>query len=179
MVNFVKTHRPLIALLAVCLLLLSLGPAQTAETATPKSLGEFGDWSTYQTVDGGRKTCFMTSEPRSSKGNYTKRGKVFAFVTHRPAEDVKDEFSITTGYTYKSKSTVTVSIDGKNHKLFTNKDAAWAKDQKTDQAITKAMIKGRNMVVKGTSARGTLTTDTFSLSGVSKAYQAISKACSN
>jgi hypothetical protein len=33
------------------------------------------------------------------------------------------------------------------------------------------------MVVKGTSAHGTATTDTFSLKGMDTAYTAISKAC--
>ena len=39
------------------------------------------------------------------------------------------------------------------------------------------MKKGNRMVVKGTSSRGTLTTDTFSLKGFTKAYGAIGKAC--
>ncbi|MDX1424550.1 MAG: invasion associated locus B family protein, partial [Kiloniellales bacterium] len=46
-----------------------------------------------------------------------------------------------------------------------------------DQAIVKAMRAGSSMVVKGTSSRGTVTTDTYSLLGFSKAYAAISKAC--
>ena len=33
------------------------------------------------------------------------------------------------------------------------------------------------MVVKGTSSRDTLTTDTYSLIGFTKAYRAIGKAC--
>jgi hypothetical protein len=33
------------------------------------------------------------------------------------------------------------------------------------------------MIVKGTSSRGTLTTDTYSLSGFTAAFNAISKAC--
>ncbi|MGZ8996253.1 MAG: invasion associated locus B family protein [Rhodospirillales bacterium] len=40
-----------------------------------------------------------------------------------------------------------------------------------------AMRAGRQMVVKGTSTRGTLTTDTYSLNGFSTALQSIDKAC--
>jgi hypothetical protein len=39
------------------------------------------------------------------------------------------------------------------------------------------MRAGSTMVVKGTSARGTRTTDTYSLKGVSAALDAIDKAC--
>jgi hypothetical protein len=39
------------------------------------------------------------------------------------------------------------------------------------------MRNGSAMVIKGTSNRGTTTTDTYSLSGTSQAYEAINKAC--
>ena len=39
------------------------------------------------------------------------------------------------------------------------------------------MIKGSKMVAVGTSSRGTKTKDTYSLSGFTKAYKAINKAC--
>jgi hypothetical protein len=43
--------------------------------------------------------------------------------------------------------------------------------------IVAAMRTAETMVVKGTSAHGTATTDTFSLKGMDTAYMAISKAC--
>ena len=46
-----------------------------------------------------------------------------------------------------------------------------------DRAIVAAMKAGRQMIVRGTSTRGTLTTDTYSLSGFSAALAAIDKAC--
>jgi len=39
------------------------------------------------------------------------------------------------------------------------------------------MRAGLTMVVKGTSSRGTLTTDTYSLRGFTAAYDAMQKAC--
>jgi hypothetical protein len=39
------------------------------------------------------------------------------------------------------------------------------------------MRRGSTMTVTGMSSKGTQTTDTFSLSGFSKAYEAIGKAC--
>ena len=119
----------------------------------------------------------MASQPKKAEGDYKKRGDVYAIVTHRPSEKRRDEVSIVAGYAYKEGSAVTVVIGEQTFEMFTQGDGAWAKDQAGDDALVKAMIKGRGMVVTGMSGRGTETTDTFSLDGFTKAYQAINEAC--
>ena len=70
------------------------------------------------------------------------------------------------------------SIDkNKAIELKRHEDSAWAKDSATDEKLVAEMKKGSTAVLLGTSARGTKTTDTFSLKGFSKAYDAINKAC--
>ncbi|MHA1599872.1 MAG: invasion associated locus B family protein [Alphaproteobacteria bacterium] len=140
-------------------------------------LGDFGDWSSFQFTEDGNKACYMASQPKKAVGDYKKRGDIYAIVTHRPGEKLHDEVSILAGYSYKEGSTVQVVIGGKTFELFTQGDGAWAKDKKADKTLVKAMIKGSSMVVKGTSARGTKTSDTYSLKGFTKAYAAIGKAC--
>jgi hypothetical protein len=140
-------------------------------------LGEFEDWSAYQFTESGNVACYMASVPKKAEGNYTKRGDVFAIVTHRPAESRRDEVSFIAGYGFKKDSFVEVKIGEEVFKLFTQDDGAWAPDKEADAALVAAMIKGRGMVVNGMSARGTETVDTYSLSGFTKAYQAINKAC--
>ena len=49
--------------------------------------------------------------------------------------------------------------------------------RKTDNEIVKAMIRGSQMLIEGTSSRGTETTDTFSLSGFTAAYETANKTC--
>ena len=61
-------------------------------------------------------------------------------------------------------------------KLFTDNEDAWAYDG-DDGALIEAMKRGRAMVVRGQSWRGTKTKDHFSLRGFTKSYQAISDAC--
>ena len=61
--------------------------------------------------------------------------------------------------------------------MFTHDDTAWARDAASDSAMVKAMIRGNTMVIRGTSNRGTVTTDTYSLSGFTAAHNAINKAC--
>lgn len=168
-----KAH--FLTLLAV--ILFSFGMAPLAQASEPNLIGTFGDWTAYEFTENGNKVCYMASVPKTAVGNYTVRGDVFALITHRPAEKTKDVFSYITGYPYKSGSEVSVDVNGRTFKLFTQDDTAWAADAAADSAIADAIRNGSNMVVKGVSTRGTATTDTFGLSGSSKAYQAISEKC--
>jgi invasion protein IalB len=139
-------------------------------------LGEFTDWKAASFQEEGGKGCFMISAPKISEGKYSKRDPTFVHITHRTAAGTRDVVSITAGYTYKPASAVTVKVGDKTFTLFTKEGAAWA-DDATDGQLVAAMKDGSRMTVQGTSARGTLTTDTYSLSGFSAAYDAISKAC--
>ncbi len=146
--------------------------------AQQRSLGNFGDWTAMMdATNPKKKLCYVGTTPKKAEGKYASRGDVHLLVTHRPAEKVRGEISITTGYDYREGKDVDIDIDGKAFKLFTRGDNAWARDASADRAIVAAMKAGRQMVVRGTSSRGTLTTDTYSLSGFSAALAAIDKAC--
>lgn len=142
-----------------------------------KRIGDHKDWSAFEFSEDGKPACYMASQPKKAEGNYKKRGDVFAIVTHRPKEKRRDEVSIVAGYKYAKDSWVEVAVGKKTFKLFTQDDGAWAPDKDSDAKLVKAMIKGSKMIVSGTSARGTKTKDTYSLSGFTKAYEAIGKAC--
>ncbi|MCB9990392.1 MAG: hypothetical protein H6867_03300 [Rhodospirillales bacterium] len=150
---------------------------QQAAAQEPRLLGTYGKWSAYTFMEAGNKVCYMASQPDKAEGNYTRRGEPFALITHRPAEGSKNVFSYITGYSYKSGSDATVKIDGTTFTLFTQDETAWAPDAASDSRMADAIRKGSKMVVKGTSGRGTLTTDTFSLTGSAAAHDAISKEC--
>lgn len=135
------------------------------------------DWSAFTDDEGGKKVCYLGSEPKKAAGDYKSRDETFVLVTHRPAEKTTDVVSVTAGYTYKKDSEVALTVANETFKLFTDGGLAWAPDQKADHAIVAAMRKGATMTVVGTSARGTVTTDTYSLKGFSGAYAAANKAC--
>ena len=119
----------------------------------------------------------MASQPEKAQGNYTRRGEIFALITHRPGDDSFDVVSFVAGYTYKKNQDVSVNIDGRKFTLFTQADTAWTSDAATDKALADAIQAGNKMVVVGYSTRGTKTTDTYSLAGSSAAYDAITSAC--
>ena len=148
-----------------------------AQAGEPRLVGTYGDWSAYVFVENGNKVCYMASKPQKDEGKYTKRGEIFALVTHRPAEGTRDVFSYITGYPYKPGSDASVQIGGDKFVLFTQDDTAWAPDAETDDRLAAVIRKGSKMIVRGVSSRGTKTKDTFSLKGSSGAYDKISAEC--
>lgn len=162
-----------ISLFALCVLFL---PFQ-AHAGQPRLMATHGDWEVYVFFEDGNKVCYMASQPKLKEGNYSKRGEPFALITHRPSENTRDVFSYITGYTYKAGSEANVNIDGADYTLFTQDETAWGPDVETDRKLAQAIRDGSKMVVTGTSARGTFTTDTFGLSGSSKAYERMSSEC--
>ena len=149
-----------------------------AESKNLDILGTYDDWTAYVYQDQNGKTCYMATEPKKSTGKYKVRDDIFLFVTHHLAEKEFDIVNVSAGYTYKKGSKPTFTVDkNKAVTLVSHADTAWAKDSAADLKLIGQMKKGTTAVLKGTSARGTQTTDTFSLKGFSRAYHEIQKAC--
>lgn len=164
----------ILSMTAAALMFFGTGPANASD---PELLSTHHDWSAYMFEENGNKVCYMASAPRKAEGDYSKRGEIYALITHRPSENSEDVFSYITGYSYKPNSNVKVTIGSKEFVLFTQDDTAWAPDSETDGDLAEAVRRGNTMIVRGTSSRGTKTKDTFSLRGSSAAHDAISKAC--
>ena len=160
-------------------LALGLALATPALAQEPKPVGTFGKWTayTYKTKKG--PVCYIVSQPEKSelskKG--AKRDPAFFLVTHRPGDKVRGEVSTIIGYPFRKNSLPTVTIDGKTFRLFAVGDGAWTDSPAMDRKIVAAMKKGRTMVVKGVSKRGTQSVDTYSLKGVTAALQKIDELC--
>lgn len=158
----------------VALLLLWALPAGAEEV---KFLGTFGAWEASISRVGNGRVCYMTSLPTKSQGKYKKRGEASIIVTHWPGRKRLHEVSIVAGYTYKPESNVAATVDGTAFDFYTDADRAWRYSPREDLELVRAMRKGRILVVKGASSRGTRTTDTYSLRGFTAAHKAINKAC--
>lgn len=164
---------------AVAALALTAFASSGALAAEPKVLGSFKDWNAFAFDEGGHKVCYMSSQPKKKEPATAKRGDIYVLVTHRPGEKSLDVVSFIAGYSFKKESEAVVELGGKAIKLFTDGETAWARDADTDKALVAALkdCKGKPMVMKGVSGRGTKTTDTYSLDGVTEAYNAINAAC--
>ncbi|MGH7001673.1 MAG: invasion associated locus B family protein, partial [Stellaceae bacterium] len=140
-------------------------------------LGDTDGWSAYLDTEKNRKICYLLGEPSKSEPAGVKRAKIFASVTHRPHEKVANEVSFNAGYLFKEGSDAELLVDGKKFSLFTNKDSAWSRDAAIDKLVVEALAKGKQAVLKGTSTRGTATTDIYTLAGFTQALAQIDKAC--
>ena len=142
-----------------------------------KELEKFNDWSAYAEGEGRNLACMAVSKPKKAEGNYKRRGEVFAVITHLPGQNKWNEFSIIAGYNFKADSNPEVTIGDSKFKLFTSGSRAWSFSPPDDEKIIKFLKSSMKMKVVATSTRGTITTDTYSLLGFSKAYQRINDAC--
>lgn len=142
-----------------------------------KELARFKDWKAFSEGEGNNKACMAVSKPKKDVGNYKKRGEIFAIVTHLPGQGKFDEFSIVAGYNYQPGSNPSIQIGDTKFQLFTSGSRAWSFSVSEDLKIINAMKSSLKLSVVGTSSRGTITTDTYSLLGFTKAYQKINDAC--
>jgi hypothetical protein len=145
----------------------------------PKLLGQYGEWGAYTATPSGKKLCFVLAKPGSSQTEPANRPRdpAYLFISTRPGDKVKDEVSLIIGYPLKANTEVTAAVGGTNFALYTQEDGAWIKNASDEPKMIEAMRKGSDLVVKGESGRGTKTTDTFSLKGISQALDRVGQEC--
>ncbi|WFU81522.1 invasion associated locus B family protein [Bradyrhizobium sp. CIAT3101] len=153
--------------------------AAVAGGAEPTLIGQFGTWGAYSATPNGKKVCFALAKPSSSKTNPPNRPRdpAYAFVSTRPAEKVNNEVSVMIGYALKPGSESSVEVGGAAFAMYTQGDGLWIKNAAEEERMVEAMRKSADLVVKGVSAKGTETTDTFSLKGLAQALDRISQDC--
>ncbi len=147
--------------------------------AEPTLIGQFGTWGAYTATPNGRKVCFALAKPSSSKTNPPNRPRdpAYAFVSTRPAEKVTNEVSIMIGYALKPGSESSLEVGGASYAMYTQGDGLWIKNAAEEERMVDAMRKAADVTVKGVSAKGTETIDTFSLKGLSQALDKLAQDC--
>ncbi|MEM7683629.1 MAG: invasion associated locus B family protein [Pseudomonadota bacterium] len=140
-------------------------------------------WSVFEATTDGSKVCWIVSTPtkwnatRDGKEVQVNRGDIFLMVSVRPKENVKNEVSFLAGYPFKGGTNVDVSVGSRNYTMFTDGENAWTRSSGDDDTLTGAFRRGSTATIKGTSARGTTTRDTFSLSGFTAAIKSATALC--
>jgi hypothetical protein len=153
--------------------------AAAAGGAEPTLIGQFGTWGAYTAMPNGKKVCFALAKPSASKTNPPNRPRdpAYAFVSTRPAEKVTNEVSIMIGYTLKPGSESSLEVGGASYAMYTQGDGLWIKNAAEEERMVDAMRKSADVTVKGISAKGTETIDTFSLKGLSQALDKLAQDC--
>jgi hypothetical protein len=154
-------------------------PAVATGGTEPTLIGQFGGWGAYAATPNGKRVCFALAKPASSKTNPPNRPRdpAYAFVSTRPSEKVINEVSVMIGYTLKPGSESTLEVGGASYSMYTQGDGLWIKNAAEEERLVEAMRRAPDAVIKGVSAKGTETTDTFSLKGLAQALDKIAQDC--
>ena len=147
-------------------------------------VAEYGDWRMFVSGSGQSKNCYIAGEPKRSTPKAARRGDIFLIVAHRPGQGVRNEVSVRIGYPFSATSEPFARVGSDEYGFFTGVQVengadewAWLETLDDQSRLVTAMKRGNELVFKGTSARGTLTTDSYSLKGVTAAMKALDAAC--
>jgi hypothetical protein len=147
--------------------------------AQPSLLGQYADWGAYAATSGGAKVCYALATPASTRTTPPNRPRdpAYLFISTRPGENVHNEVSVIIGYQLKPDSEVNIEIGTNKFVMYTKADGAWISNAAEEARMVETMRKGADIVVTGTSTRGTQSTDRYSLKGLSQALDRVAKDC--
>ena len=160
------------------IVLLSLACSISYGEENLKSIGKFKDWESFVLSQNGNKICFAQSIPIVTAPKKLKRKPSRLFVSFRPAENIKNEFSVTNGYEFKVKAPVTAKSGKKSYDLFSKGNFAWVVDDKDEKKLIVTMKKASRLMIIGNTNKGDQTTDHYSMMGFTKSYNTAKKSCS-
>ena len=143
-----------------------------------KSVGKFKDWESFVLIQGESKVCFAQSIPVVRAPKKLKRDSSRLFVSFRPAENIKNEVSVTNGYGFKLKAPVTAKSGKKSYDLFSKGRFAWVVDNDDETKLIVTMKRASRLMIIGNTDKGDQTTDHYSMMGFTKAYNIAKKSCS-
>ena len=143
-----------------------------------KSIGKFKEWETFTVTENDNKICFAQSIPILRAPKKFERNPSRLFITFRPSEDIKDEVSATSGYTFQKEKIVKAKTGKKTYDFFSREEFAWILDTEEEQRFIKAMKKASRVMIIGRTEKGKQTVDHYSLMGFTKAYNTAKKNCS-
>ena len=143
-----------------------------------KSVGKFKDWESFVLSKDGNKTCFAQSVPVVRAPKKLKRDPSRLFVSFRPAENIKNEVSVTNGYEFKLKAPVAAKSGKKSFDLFSKGRFAWVVDSEDESKLIATMKKASRLMIIGMTKKDDQTTDHYSMMGFTKAYNTAKKSCS-
>lgn len=140
-------------------------------------IASYGDWGAYTSGKDKSKVCYALSQPKERLPKGLNRDPAYIFVTNRPGDGTRNEFSVIVGYGLKPGSPATAAVGNANFQMLTKDKSAWLRNAAEEAQLLDAMKKGRDLVIKGVSGKGNETSDRYSLSGLAQALERAQKEC--
>ena len=150
-----------------------------ASADTRSLLGTFDNWDAFELVtNSGEKVCYVITQPKFKKPASITHGNPFITVTHKPLQDIYNEFNFIAGFNFQKGSEVKLRGEGNTVKaFFTSQDGAWGYDSEADTATIKWFVENEGFDLEAINNRGRNVSYSFSLVGFNDAYNAISRQC--
>jgi hypothetical protein len=146
-------------------------PATHSSTA-PKAIGKFEDWTAAMDMEAGQKACYAFARAQSSSPPLSGRGDVVLTVTQRATG--RDAVALSAGFEYANNAAVVLQANQTKLDFYTAKRSAFARD---GHAAVIAFRNNSQIAARSPGPKGKEITDTFSLRGFDRAYDAIVKEC--
>lgn len=170
----VKTSHKRMTLAGLAIVMSVAVSGSAASAQTPKPIKQHKAWGAYSYNDArAGKICYILSIPTVKEPTDRDHGDVFFLVSQKPDGSASFEPQVEVGYPLKSNASVTVTVDGKTFKMFSQGNNAWLENIAQESDLITAMRAGRSMKVSGQSTKGTQTSYTYSLSGVTAALNEV------
>jgi hypothetical protein len=158
--------------------LFTLAFIQPAAADPATLLGVFQNWSAYSSGSGSEMTCYALSQPRATQPKGAKRSPIYLMVSDWPGRKVKAEPQIVLGYPVKDNAPAALAVGSAKFAFFARGGgSAWLQALGDNGRLMETMGKGVSVVASGISARGTKTSDTYSLAGFPEALGKIHDVC--
>jgi invasion protein IalB len=150
-----------------------------AKTAgKPSQVASYGDWAVFVAQGEKSKTCYTLATPKERTPSGLKRDPAYVFIADRPGENVREEVSVIMGFSVKEGGVARAEIGGAGFDLIAKGANAWIKNQAEERQLVNALKKGSKLIIKAQSLKGHMTTDSYSLTGLSQALEKVEKVCS-
>lgn len=160
---------------SVAALMLTVGMGGVALAQTPAKLDQFDYWGVYSYKANNSTVCYILSTPTAQEPSTVKHGDNFFLVSKRSSGAVSFEPQFMAGYNLREGSHVTVTVGSRDFSMFTKGASAWVDTAHSEANLLAAMKAGNTMTVKAVSQRGTNTSYTYSLKGITAALKSIQK----
>jgi invasion protein IalB len=153
-------------------LALTVLAASAANAAQPTRVQQFEAWGVYSYTNNGQKSCYALSVPTTSAPASVNHGDNFFLISPQGQNFMPQAIM---GYALKAGSDVEVAVGDAQFDFVPRDNTAWVREQGREPALVNAMRGGSSMTVKAVSGRGTATSYSYSLSGVTAALQEVRK----
>lgn len=142
--------------------------------AAATMVSQTGDWGAYSFKRDGRAVCYALSVPKEARPADVNHGKNYFLIAPSEKGGANEPEAIL-GYAVPAGSPVQVSVGEKKFKMFVKDSTAWVADVAEEPELINALRSGSQMTLQATSARGTRTSYSYSLSGVTAALERVAR----